>query len=191
MPFHKALRKGMLPFAVTSVIALSTPSAVMAATQGDPARAPNGSAGTTNMTMTVPKLIRITGLADVDITENEVFTAIDTATPHTELVDACVGGNGTFTYAITIASDTGAYQLAANDGSGNTAVPFSVDWKAAPTAHNTALGGQVLDRENLEDAATVACENPGNLAVTVSDTDLSGARVGTYASTLTLTVVPE
>ncbi len=189
MSFINTLRKAVMPFAAASTIVLSTSPIAMAATDGDPARASDGgSVGTTDMTMSVPKLIRITGMSDIAITEQEVIDAINSGTPHTESVDACVGGNGTFTYGITITSSTSAYQLDPDDGSGNPAVPFNVTWKTAATTHNTAVTGQTLDRENL---GTAACANTGNLAVAVSNTDLFAARSGSYANTLTLTVEPE
>ncbi len=189
MSFNYTSRKGALPFAVVPAFLILMSPAVMAAQNGDAKRASDGgSEGSVGISMNVPQLIRITGLTDVTISEDDVMTAINTPASYEKLIDACVGGNGSFQYDITITSGTGAYELVADDGSGNLAVPFSVEWKSTPADYNTAVPNQALDQTHVGNT----CDgNPQNLKITVADTALADAGNGAYVSTLTLTVKPQ
>ena len=137
------------------------------------------STGTVDVTLTVPKLIRITGLATIALGSYSGDGSDMTGTS-----PGCVRQNGTTaTYGILVTSANGAFDLDAGAGT----LPYSVSWGGSAVTYNTNLASQAPDSTTLGACTSVA----DKLSVTVLGTDLDAAPGGSYSDTLTLVVEPE
>lgn len=151
--------------------------------------ATNGSVGATStgtvvINATIPKLIRITDLADITITPTNTATGFNPATGSSP---ACVRQNGAAaTYGIVATSANGSFQLV----NGVLApVTYSLTWGGTALAYSTALAAQTPESNTLGSCTATA----GKLGVAITAAALDGA-VGSataYTDTVTLVVTPE
>lgn len=145
------------------------------------------STGTVVINATIPKLIRITGLADITMT---VPAAVDPdlgyTTPATGSSTACVRQNGTGArYGIVATSANSAFDLK----SGTLTVPYTLKWGGAALGYNSNLAAQVPDSTTLGACAPVA----DKLQVEISAAALNTAQgsATAYTDTVTLVVTPQ
>lgn len=180
-----ASRKGRLSLVGSAVFVSSLmASSVFAATNGQVSK--TSSQGSSDITVNVPKMVRVTGFQDITVTDDQVVNAVVNSTDITAASDACVGGNGNFTYGVTAASgnaDGTTHRLA----SGTNFVAYTVTWGGTNAPSGTQLTAQTLDQQNLGNACSVA----DKIGITIDDANLLVANHGTYTDTLTVTVVPE
>ena len=145
------------------------------------------SSGTVGVSVTIPQLVWIQGLADLAI--NPYAGPSSAASGN-----VCVYSNTAGGYDITATSVEGGFSL---DGVTVPAesITYSVEWAASSgagsgtaMAYNTALTGLSTG------GANPTCSNVGGtnatLIVRVTDSDLGTASAQTYAGTLNLTVAP-
>lgn len=148
--------------------------------------ATDGTVGATSqgdvlLQVVVPALIRITGLADIDL-----GTYSGDGVDLTGTSPACVRRNSAGNYGIVATSANGAFAMDPL-GAAATTVPYTVSWAGSPLAYNTNLPAQVADSATLGACAPVA----GKLSVTAAAAGLDAAEPDTYQDTLILTVTPE
>lgn len=143
------------------------------------------STGTVVINATIPKLIRITGLADVTmvlpapVDDDLGYTAAATGAS-----TACVRQNGTGAkYGILATSANSGFNLK----SGTLTVPYTVKWGGSALAYSSNLAGQTPDSTSLGSCVAVA----NKLQVEISASALNDALAGTYTDTVTLVVTPE
>lgn len=178
------MRNKFLAVAMAAV-GLAVSGVSMAATNGTVGAT---STGTVVINATIPKLIRITGLADITmvlpapVDDDLGYTAAATGSS-----PACVRQNGgTATYGIVATSANTAFELT----NGTLApVPYSLTWGGTALAYNAALTAQAPDSTTLGSCADVA----GKLEVSIAAADLNDAEGSAvdYTDTVTLVVTPE
>lgn len=173
---------------VAALMLLLTAGTAEASTQGSLGAS---STGSVTINASVPARVRISGLADVDLTN------VDPAVDASVAQDICVWSNTvTRGYQVT-ASGSGtanAFTLA------NGALPevaYTVEWAASsgqsngtPLSTGSALTGQTSSATNSNCASGPA--SSASLIVKVGSTDLQAMPAATtYTGTLTLVVAPE
>lgn len=147
------------------------------------------STGSVAITASVPSRARISGLADVD------FTNQDPAIPATDAQDVCVWSN-TATGAYTITATGSGASSAFTLSDGTTTVPYSVEWAASAGATSgTALTAGAASGTLTSTAANHGCTSgpsaTASLVIGVTSADLSSMSAGaSYTGTLTLLVTP-
>lgn len=144
------------------------------------------STGTVVINATIPKLIRITGLADITMTVPAAVDAGGYNTPATGSSTACVRQNGTGArYGIVATSANSAFDLK----SGALTVPYTLKWGGAALGYNSNLAAQVPDSTTLGACAPVA----DKLQVEISAAALNTAEGSAtdYTDTVTLVVTPQ
>jgi len=136
------------------------------------------SAGTAIINLTIPSLIRITDLADVNLgIYNGDGLDRSGASP------ACVRRNSAGNYSVTATSANGSFVLTSVPA---TTIPYALTWGGTALAYGAALGGQVADSATLGACVPVA----GKLSVNVPAAGMDAAEPGAYADTVTVTVAP-
>lgn len=147
------------------------------------------STGSVSITASVPNRARITGLSDVN------FTNQDPATAATNAQDVCVWSNtATKGYTITASGSGAANAFTLSNGS--TTAPYSVEWAASAGATSgTALTAGTASGSFTSTATNHNCASgpsaTASLIVGMTTTDLSSMSAGSnYTGTLTLLVTP-
>jgi hypothetical protein len=146
------------------------------------------SRGRLDLTLTVPALVRISDLADIDL---GIFSGVGLSGSD----NVCVWST-TRAYALTAEGDGsgGAFTLAG--GTNGDDLPYSVQWanvsgaaSGSPLTTGDALTG--LSATATSPDCNGGVNTNATVIVNVSDTDLAGVTADTYSGTLTLTVEPE
>lgn len=187
MIIKQTMRSRLASTAIILTCGLGIAPAAFAASQGTQG---STSTGSVNINASVPSRVRISGLTDVSLLNQD--PTIDAASAQ----DVCVWSNtATRGYSITATgSGTGnAFTLAS---SGST-VPYSVEW-ADLTAQTTGTALTAGAAESgFTSAATQQLCSAGpsasaSLIVKIASADLSTMQAAqTYTGTLTLLVTPE
>lgn len=174
--------------AVAAFLLLGTAGAAEASTQGSFGTT---STGSVTINASVPARVRISGLADVDLTN------VDPAVDAQVAQDICVFSNTvTRGYQIT-ASGSGAASAFTLANGALPVVPYTVEWAATsgqtsgtPLAAGAALTGQTSAATNNNCASGPA--SSASLIVKIGSTDLQAMPAATtFTGTLTLVVAPE
>jgi len=144
------------------------------------------SAGTSVVTVTIPQMVRITGIADLTIA---AYTG-----PSTYVADdVCVYSNtATGQYTVTMTTVEGSYSLRGTTDNTKT-IAYSVEWAASSGATSgTVLGYNSASATLTGSNASVTCGGGANatLIVRVTDANVGTAPAQDYADTLTITVAP-
>jgi hypothetical protein len=170
--------------------------AVAAATLAHPAiAATDGSFGATStgsvtISASVPNRVRLTGLSNVD------FTNQDPALAASRAQNVCVWSNtATRSYTVTATgSGTGnAFTLS----NGSATVPYSVEWAGTvdQTSGSALLAGatsSALTSAATQQTCTTGPAGSASLIVGISTADLTAMNAGSsYTGTLTLLVTPQ
>lgn len=150
----------------------------MAVTQGSVGATSVGQVG---VQVVIPALIRVTGLADIDL-----GTYNGDGLNRVGLSPACVRRNSAGNYGIVATSANATFAMNPV-GAAATTVPYTVSWGGVALAYNTNLAAQVADSASLGACAPVA----GKLSVTATGASLDLAEPDTYQDTIVLTVTPE
>jgi hypothetical protein len=164
----------------------ATAAPVIAATDGALGAT---STGTLSITASVPNRARITGLGDIDFTNQDPASAASAAQ------DVCVWSN-TATKAYTITASGSGDSSAFTLSNGGASVPYQVQWAGAAGA----LTGTVLTPGSASASFTSTATNQNcasgpnasaSLIVGVDTSDLGTMSAGSnYTGTLTLLVTP-
>ena len=148
------------------------------------------SSGTVGITASVPSRARITGLVDVDFTNQDPAIAASSAQ------DVCVWSNtATKGYTITATGDGAGSAFTLTDGS--TTVPYSVQWNSSAgqtsgTALSTGVASSTLTSTATQQICSSGPSASASLIVGISTTDLSTMAAATsYTGTLTLLITPQ
>jgi hypothetical protein len=175
------MRKAAAAMAAAGLLMLAAPA--QSATDGNLGATSSGTAG---VSVVVPQMVRITGLADLAINPYAGPTSAASG-------NVCVYSN-TGNYQITATTVETAFSMIGQTDA-TQSITYAVEWAATSGAgtgtaltYNTALGAQSSGGANL------ACANVGGtnstLIVRVTDTDIGVATAQTYAGTLNLVVAP-
>lgn len=184
----------ILKLALTLALSSAVAGTAFAATQGTEGAT---STGTSDLSVTIPKLVKITGVADL-----AGGTYDGGAGGFDEEDSVCIYSNmdtGTATYAVNITNgsnpaasptagfyvgsaatdDEIAFAVAWNDQSGNTG--------ETAVTHNTPLTGQ----NGFSNAPDCSSTDNANFRVTMTQANMLAVLPGTYTSTLTIVITPE
>ncbi len=161
-------------------------SSALAATDGTVGET---SEATSDISLTVNNLVKISGIADWAI---GTYTGPSSLTL-TKQERCVVAGNddSTPSYQVTIESDTGAFKLDRTAGNADD-IAFTVAWNdeaadgGTAVEHGVALTGQT----GIHTLLATATEN-ANLRIVVTESDIEGAQSGTYEATLSVEIAPE
>jgi hypothetical protein len=178
--------KKILAAAVLVTVVFSA-GRLMAATDGTLGAT---STGTSVVTLTIPQLYRISGVADLALGS---YSGTGTMSGND---DVCVYSNGATTYGIQITDNTNmtSNTFAVEDAAHTKQIPMAVRWNST-----TGTSGNVAVTYNTRLAATGAntsasdCSTGGNSAnfqVNFIQADLQAASAASYSSTVTLLVEP-
>ncbi|MFO0989289.1 MAG: hypothetical protein U1F37_18320 [Alphaproteobacteria bacterium] len=166
-----------------SLAALLGAAPALAATQGTVG---STSTGSVTINATVPNLVRITNLDDINLgtwSGSGDMTGSD---------NVCVWST-TRKYNITATGSGAAGAFTLSDGGTNT-VAYSVQWaQTSGASTGTALtSGTALTAQNTSTTSTT-CSGGSNstLIVKILDAALQAAPAASYSGTLTLVVAPE
>lgn len=147
------------------------------------------STGSVEISASVPSRARLTGLSDVD------FSNQDPANPASDAQDVCVWSNtATKEYTITATGSGSANAFTLTDGSAT--VPYAVEWADSTGATSgTALSAGTASAAFVSTAVSHNCASApsatATLMVGMTSADLSTMSAGTdYTGTLTLLVTP-
>jgi hypothetical protein len=148
------------------------------------------STGTVNITASVPSRARITGLTDVDFSNQDPGTAASSAQ------DVCVWSNtATKGYTVTATGSGAASAFTLTDGSAT--VPYTVEWAATSgqttgTAVTTGTATATLTSSAVNQTCSSAPTSTSSLIVRISTASLGTMDAGnSYTGTLTLVVTPQ
>ena len=148
------------------------------------------STGTVTISASVPSRARITGLGDVN------FTNQDPATAASNAQNVCVWSNtATQGYTSTATGSGGASAFTLSNGSGT--VPYSVEWAAISgqttgSALTTGTASASLTSTAVNHSCSSAPATTASLIVNISTDDLGTMSAGSsYTGTLTLVVTPQ
>jgi hypothetical protein len=148
------------------------------------------STGSISITASVPSRARITGLSDVD------FTNQDPATAAANAQNLCVWSN-TATKGYTVTASGSGASSAFTLSNGSNTVPYSVEWAATTGQTTGAAVTTGTSTSSLTSTATSqncssGAASTASLVVRISTTDLATMSAGTsYTGTLTLLVTPQ
>lgn len=149
-------------------------TAAMAESQGN---AGVTSTGRVVISMTIPPLVKISGLTDINLgSYNGTGNLAGTSA-------ACVRRNSAGTYSVT-ATSINAFRLA-----GPSSVPYTVTWGGRSLNHGEALLGRAIDAASLGGAC--GTNSAAKVGVMALAADLKAASAGAYEDTVTLVVASE
>ena len=148
------------------------------------------STGSVSITASVPSRARITGLTDVDFTNQDPGTAASSAQ------NVCVWSNtATKGYTLTATGSGTASAFTLTNGSGT--VPYTVEWAATSgqttgTAVTTGTATSTLTTTAVNQTCSAAPTSTSSLIVRVSTAALGTMDAGSsYTGTLTLVITPQ
>lgn len=188
----KIMMKNLKPFITSAIVCAAAlaivPNGASAATQGSLAAT---STGTVTINASVPNRVQLTGLADVNFTNQDPFTAAANSQ------DVCVWSNtATKAYTIT-ASGSGTLNAFTLVSGGGATVPYSVQWSttigaAAGTPLATGAASPTLTSAATHQTCATGVTDSASLIVGISTTDLQTMQpTVNYTGTLTLLVTPQ
>jgi len=142
------------------------------------------SVGTSVVTVTIPSMVRITGVANLTIASYSGPSAFASDS-------VCVYSN-TGNYTVTMTSGEGSYVLRGVTDNTKT-IGYSVEWAASSGASSgTSLTYNTASGTLAGSSASVTCGGGDNatLIVRVTDANVGTAPAQDYTDTLTITVAP-
>lgn len=157
------------------------------------------STGDADITVTIPKLVKITGIADLsfDYTNGGDFN--DDFDQHDDVCIYSNLDNGTYKVNITGANPSGgpnATGFFVGNGDNGQTIPFTLEWNdvagtnvdASPVTH----GDDLTDQDGYTNDATCAnnTEN-ARFRVQMTKADMLEVHDGEYTSTITILITPE
>lgn len=172
----------------TSLVSLSVVGfGAFAATQGTPG---DTSSGDVVVSATVPPLVRIFNLADIDLGTYNPGDNIADNDDLTGATDVCVLMNNGTTFNITVSSSTGDFQL--DSASASDSIAFTAAFNGAPLTYNTASAGFAPDSATSLAVANCDSGDADEFEITVDETVLEDALAANdYTATLTLLVAED
>ncbi len=173
---------------IAAIAALGTFSAgIFAASDGDVGTT---STGTTDITLVVPDLVRISDLSDIDL---GTYSGMGTETGNT---DACIFRNGAGTYTVTATTDKGDFRI--SRGAGGTAaedIDFDAYWndESGTTGRAALTYNTALTTQSGANTAAIDCGGGtnANFSVEIAAADMQTKNPATYEATVTIVIAPE
>lgn len=144
------------------------------------------SSGNSDITLTIPKRIKITGLDDfafgtLAVGDEDGITVSD---------NICVYGN-TPTYSVTASSNGTVGFALQGQAAGNTdELAYSVDWGGVSLAEGTASTG-LADHARKKSDCTGTGDSEITVTLSITNDDILAVRDDSYADQITFVVAPE
>ena len=135
------------------------------------------SEGSLSVQLSIPRLVRIQGLQDIDLGTYTGAGDLQGAS------NACVKRNGAGSYSVT-ATSINAFALM-----DSASVPYGVTWGGQPLDHGVVLAGQTPEAVALKGVCGATAMN--KIGVRVQAVHLQIAPPGVYTDVLTLLVQPD
>ena len=175
--FNKSICKSITGIVVTAFIGLN--GSVFAATDGTVG---TSSSGTTDITLTIPDLIKVSGMTDIALgtwSGSGAKTGSDSICVYDNsggLYNATFTGNGTASaFTIVNGGNIIPYTVTYDDGAGVDAVTKGVPLGCAG-AHQTSF--------------TCGGGTNGTIAISIAEADMAAKVAAVYSGTLTILVAP-
>lgn len=149
------------------------------------------STGTVDVTMTVPDLVKISGLTTINL---GTYTGTGGKSGNT---DACIYRNGAETYAVKATTDKGAFRLSSgNGGTASEDITFTAYWNdesgagagRAELTYNTGKTGQTGANTTAHDCG--GAKN-ANFSIEIAEAAINTKAPATYQATVTILITPE
>ncbi len=181
--------KGIL--ALTSVSLLVLATAGMAATNGDLG---SSSTGTTDISITIPSLVKISDLQDINLgtvsTVNGDIKGSTTACIYSNQPAAGGSGGG---YQVTANGNGAGNAFTVSDGANTLA--YTAYWKPDTSAGDgtQVTSGSSLANQDGADTSSISCAGTGlnaKFTVAFSQSNIAAAPPGTYTGTATIVIAP-
>lgn len=170
-----------------TIMGTFTCASAFAASDGDVGTT---STGTTDITLIVPDLVRISALSDIDL---GTYSGMGTETGDTE---ACIFRNGAGTYTVTATTNKGDFLI--SSGAGGTAaedINFTAYWNdvTGTTGRAALTYSTALTTQSGTNTASITCAGGtnANFSVEIADTEMQTKVPNTYVATVTLVIAPE
>ncbi|MBL7661362.1 hypothetical protein JNK13_01290 [bacterium] len=170
---------------VLVVGALMSTTTALAATDGTVGAT---STGTANITLTIPKLIKLVGLADFAF---GTYTGTGDFNGNENVVVSTNYGTAARTYRIRATGSGASSAFTLTDGS--QTIPYAVYWNDA-----TGTSGRVALTTNINLTAQGGASKPlssssdnANYSVEILEANMQSVDAGAFSGTLTLVVTPE
>lgn len=175
-------------------LTLITAASAWAATQGSEGVT---SSGTSDISVVVPKLVKITGIADLSQTYNGSAGGFD------QNDDVCIYSNmdtssGLYTVRITGSNNPKATSPTAGFYVGNATtdqeIAYTVKWNdvTGTTGEAAVTSGSDLTTQNgFSNSVTCGGGNDANFHVQMTQAALLGLRPATYTGRITILITPE
>lgn len=147
---------------------------------------PLSSTGSTDLSLTVPALVRISAVSDINITYSGGATASSND-------GVCIYTNDSSgQYKVTARGSGGSYAFLLSDG-GSQTLPYKLKWNESPEVGGVDLTANV--RSETQSNANTQYQNCGggntaNFQVTFNQSDLMNVPAGTYTGTITFIIDP-
>jgi len=185
--------KSLVKITVMMGAALFFSSPLYAFSDGDPGET---STGTSDISVTIPNLVRISGMADITATYTGAAGGVD------ENFDLCVysnmdtGGAGSYSVRMTSTSPWGGAQadeFVISNAANTAEVEYAVEWN-----NQAGTGGSSVDYDDpltgqtgWSNATDCGGTDNANIRVQMTQADLLAVLPGVYTSTLTVVIAPE
>ncbi len=144
------------------------------------------STGTVGVQITIPSMVRVSGLSDITLAPSSV------ATDSMGSTTACVYSNSSTVggYSVTATSANGSGGTFAASG-GSSSLKYSATWNDGTGDANLTSGTQLTGQTGAHTTSTT-CSGGSNATfkVNFTATDMQAVSVGTYTDTVTLLVEP-
>jgi hypothetical protein len=146
------------------------------------------STGTSTIDLVIPDLVRITGVANLDLGS---WTGAGNLTAND---DVCVFRNGTATYKITGSGSGAASAFTITDGSHPLAYTVAFNDQSGTVGEIALLTTVLSVQQSGADTSSQTCSahsaDNANFHITITAAALGAVPAGTYTGTLTLVVEP-
>lgn len=141
------------------------------------------SQGTVNISLTIPQLVRISGLSDIAL-------GTVTSAPATGNTTACIYSNSAGNYSITATGSGTAGAFTVTDGTNN--ISYSSTWDDGVAGATALTAGTALTGRQGASTTSVTCGGGSNstFAITFSEADIAAAPQGNYTGVATLLISP-
>lgn len=176
-----------LLFNTVSIITLTLPSLLMAATNGSLGAT---STGTVNVSITIPSLVQITGLNDITLSSTSSY-------PATGNTSACIYSNvasplGSY-YVTATSLNTSGTDFRVQDGATDYIV-YSAYWNntSAATPTTALTSGTKTAQQTGGSAVSLTCGGGANanFNISFSASQVEGAPAATYSDVVTILITP-
>ncbi len=144
------------------------------------------STGTVNISLTIPQLVKISGLSDIAL-------GTISGAPVSGNTTACIYSNNSGNYAVTVTGSGagGAFTIAGPSPATTSTIAYTADWIANSITAPLTAGTKLTGRTGAN-TTSVNCAGGSNatFSVTFSEAAITAVPSGAYSGTATILISP-